>query len=82
MPPNKALQLTSGNALESKSGSPIVLSPRSIERSSECFPSKEFLVQVDFYEQEEPGLGARFASQVEEATAVARRAHVFRERGS
>ena len=32
---------------------------------------REFLAQVEYYEQEEPGLGARFAAYVEEATVRA-----------
>ena len=32
---------------------------------------EEFLAQVDYYEQEAPGLGDRFARQVEEAPARA-----------
>ena len=32
---------------------------------------REFLAQVAFYEKEEPGLGARFSLEVEDATARA-----------
>jgi plasmid stabilization system protein ParE len=32
---------------------------------------REFLAELDYYNQEEPGLGARFAAAVEEAVARA-----------
>lgn len=32
---------------------------------------REFLAQVAFYEEEEPGLGVRFSAEVEDATARA-----------